>query len=285
MLQEEIRVQHLSEGSNVSVFDRPTVRLFLKGRPAAIVVLMSLYACSGNEPISSPSTAMEATARSSPAVTSNDFKRVAAWGSTGAPAVAQCPQGYKVVAGGSSSSNGSFVGTGYASTALDAWIVKPASNASAESFATCVAHRVGRADFKWKTGGPSSDVAAARCPAGYVLVTGYGVGAIKASWFDSNTNSYWVTGGGTAYASCVRGDAGVIIKHAWNESQNPKTVYAGCGSGYTAIGGSMGDSQWPGPPIQQHPGDESSPGTHGYDGWWTFSNASNELTWAACVPT
>ena len=282
MFQAEIIKSASIRGSNVSVFERPIVRLSLKGRPAAIVVLISLSACSGgNEPISS---SMDLSAARSLAVTSVDFKRIVAWGSAGAPAVAQCPAGYKIVAGGSSSSNGSFVGTGYASTTLDAWIVKPASNASAESFATCVAHDVAHTDFKWESGGPTSNVAAARCPSGYLLVTGYGVGSVKTSWFNSDTNSYWVTGGGTAYASCVRSDAGVVIKHAWNESQNPKDVYAGCGSGYTVIGGSMGDTQWPGPPVQQHPGVESSPGMHGYDGWWTFSNASNELTWAACVP-
>jgi hypothetical protein len=118
-----------------------------------------------------------------------------------------------------------------------------------------------------------------------VLVTGFGTGTVKTSWYDGSSNTYWVSGGGTAFASCAVNGIGVVIRHAWNHSQKPKNVYAGCGKGYSVIGGAMGDNAWPGPPIQQHPGVESSPGIHGFDGWWTFSNALNELTWAACVPT
>jgi len=219
------------------------------------------------------------------AITSHDFKRVVAWGQEGKLALAACPQGYNVVAGGSSSSDGSSVATGYASSGHNGWIVKPHSGASAESFATCVSHTLFREDFRWRTALPVSNVAGAQCRVGYTLLTGYAVGTATDSWFDPSANTFWVVGGATAYASCVRSSAGVAIKHAWNKSQKPKAVYAGCGAGYAVIGGSMGDSQWPGPPIQQHPGDSSGPGVGGYDGWWTFSNAANELTWAACAPT
>jgi hypothetical protein len=212
-----------------------------------------------------------------------DFKRVAAWGSKAKPAVAQCPQGYKVIAGGSSSNDGSFVGTGYANYGRSAWIVKPQGSATAEAFATCVARKGAGTSFEWRLGYPLSGLASAQCRVGQILVTGYGIGTVHASWFNPDTNTYWVNGGGTAYASCVRGDAGITIRHAWNQSQHPKTVFAGCGTGNAVIGGAMGDSAWPGPPIQQHPGVASSPGVHGYRGWWTFSNAKNELTWAACV--
>lgn len=218
-------------------------------------------------------------------VTSASFKRIAAWGAKGLLAVAQCPTGYKVIAGGSSSSNGGAVGTGYADTHSNAWIVKPPSGASAEAFATCFLKSAGERTFQWRSAGSSSGVAAARCRTGYILTTGYAKGTAEASWFDGKTNTYWVTGGGIAYASCARSDAGIVIKHAWNRSQKPKAVYAGCDTSYTVIGGSMGDSAWPGPPIQEHPGDASGPATHGYGGWWTFSNAANELTWAACVRT
>ncbi|MGC1380120.1 MAG: hypothetical protein WA814_03740 [Candidatus Baltobacteraceae bacterium] len=216
-------------------------------------------------------------------VTISDFKRVVSWGSKGVSAVAQCPSGYLVVAGGSSSSDGSSVGTGHADLYRNGWVVKPDSGASAEAFATCAARKIARKAFRWRSAGPVSGLAAAQCGPHFMLVTGYGLGTVTASWFDQSTNTYWIGGGGTAYASCARDDAGIAIKHAWNRSQKPKTVYAGCGDGYTAIGGAMGDSQWPGPPIQQHPGLSSGPGTHGYAGWWTFSNALNELTWAACV--
>jgi hypothetical protein len=214
---------------------------------------------------------------------SSDFKRVAAWGPKGKPAVAQCPQGEKVIAGGSSSNDGSFVGTGYASSSRNAWIVKPNAGASAEAFATCVARGGIGPRFQWRSGYPLSGIASAQCREGYVLVTGYGTGTVTASWFNPDTKTYWVSGGGSAYASCARSDTGVFIRHAWNQSQKPKSVFAGCGSGFAVIGGAMGNSAWPGPPIQQHPGVPSSPGIHGNRGWWTFSNALNELTWAACV--
>lgn len=214
-----------------------------------------------------------------------DFKRVAAWGPKGKPAVAQCPQGEKVIAGGSSSSDGSEVGTGYASSSHNAWVVKPDSGASAEAFATCVARGRTGSRFLWRSGYPLSGLASAQCRKGDILITGYGTGTVTASWFNPDTETYWVSGGGTAFASCARRDTGIKIRHAWNKSQKPKTVFAGCGDGYAVIGGAMGNSAWPGPPIQQHPGVPSSPGIHGNRGWWTFSNALNELTWAACVHT
>lgn len=214
-----------------------------------------------------------------------DVKRVAAWGPKGQKAVAQCPQHYKVIAGGSSSSDGSFVGTGFADSSFNAWVVKPQSGASGEAFASCVPDGIARASFRWRSATAVSGLASAQCRQGYVLVTGFGTGTVTASWFNSGTNTYWVSGGGTAFASCARIAAGIIIKHAWNKSQHPKNVYAGCGDGYAAIGGAMGDSAWPGPPIQEHPGIPEGPGHAGNRGWWTFSNALNELTWAACVPT
>ncbi len=219
----------------------------------------------------------------SEAVTNSDFKRVVSWGAKGVAAVAQCPSGYRIVAGGSSSSDGSSVGTGHADLYRNSWIVKPDSSASALAFATCAATKIARQVFRWRSADPISGLAAAQCRQHFTLITGYGIGTVKASWFNASTNTYWVAGGGTAYASCARSDAGIVIRHAWNQSQKPKVVFAGCGDGYAVIGGSMGDSQWPGPPVQQHPGLGSGPGTHGYAGWWTFSNALNQLTWAACV--
>lgn len=251
---------------------------------AASIIAAQLCACAGGRNgfpgngAFTPSAGVRAET-----LRSKDFKRIAAWGAKGKPALAQCPQGYKVVAGGSSSNDGSFVGTGYANTGNNAWVVKPRGSASAEAFATCAARGSAGASFQWRTGYPASGLASAQCRVGAVLVTGYGTGTVTASWFNPSTNTYWVTGGGVAHASCARGDAGIVIKHAWNLSQYPKAVFAGCGSGNAVIGGAMGDGAWPGPPLQQHPGAPSSPGVHGNRGWWTFSNAKNELTWAACV--
>ena len=254
----------------------------MKGFARIAAALVLLAGCSGYSGVP-PLTAGPFAAAPHPLVVSgSDFKRIAVWGSKGSTAVAQCPQGYKIVAGGSSSSDGSTVGTGYANFSLNSWVVKPDSSATAEAFATCVS-RAARAAFRWRSAGPVSGIAAAQCPPDFVLVTGFGQGTIKTSYFNASGNSYWVKGGGNAYASCARKSAGVVIRHAWNKSQKPKTVYAGCGDGYTVIGGAMGNNAWPGPPIQEHPGVSGGPGMHGYNGWWTFSNALNELTWAACV--
>jgi hypothetical protein len=271
----------------LSFFERPVTGASIKTACAVAIASSVLCACSGGRgslPMP-PSTDVPSSdsAVQSRGVTASDFKRIAAWGSKGKLAVVQCPQGYKVIAGGSSSSDGSFVGTGYADSNRTGWIVKPDSSASAEAFATCVSKRGVGESFRWRAAGPASGLASAQCRVGYMLISGYGTAPVTASWFDPTTNTYWVSGGGTAYASCARNTTGIVIKHAWNKSQKPKDVYAGCGNGYTVIGGAMGNSAWPGPPIQEHPGVASGPGVHGYDGWWTFSNALNELTWAACV--
>jgi len=252
---------------------------------AVLVGLVALSACSGSSGGLAPVTTTAAQQAQPLTLTASDFTQIAVWGSKGQPAIAQCPRGDKVIAGGSSSNNGTSVGTGAANSDYTSWIVTPESGASAEAFASCIKRGPGGTLFAWRIAGSANGIAGAQCPAGYLIVTGYGQGTVKASWPDPNTNTYWVTGGGDAYASCVRNSAGVVGAHAWNKSQNPKAVYAGCPGGYTVIAGAMGDNQWPGPPIQQHPGVESSPGIHGYNGWWTFSNAANELTWASCVHT
>src|SRR5581483_1294584 len=234
-------------------------------RTAFAVALLLLEACSG---LSGNSTVPAVQTAQNDTVTIADFKRIVSWGAKGKSAIAQCPHPYKIVAGGSSSSDGSNVGTGYADKNVNGWIVKPDSSAAAEAFATCVLRGRFGSGFHWRSSTPISGIAGAQCPSGWMLLTGYARGTVTASWFDPRTNTYWVTGGGTAYASCVRKRLGVVIRHAWNKSQKPKAVYAGCGAGYTAIGGSMGDNAWPGPPIQQHPGIDSDPGKHGYNGWW-----------------
>ncbi|HLY03650.1 MAG TPA: hypothetical protein VKR56_14285 [Candidatus Cybelea sp.] len=261
-------------------------RLSLNNARAVTVALIVLSGCSGSGGASAipPDLSMEAGAQPL-TLNSSEFKQVATWGSKGKIAVAQCPLGYKVVAGGSSSSDGSFVGTGYANSKFNSWYVHPDSNASAEAFASCLPKSIARTNFEWRFAGSISGLAGAQCRSGYTLVTGFGLGTITNSWFNATTNTYWVTGGAIAYASCAKVSTGIVVRHAWNKSQKPRSVYAGCGSGYSAFGGSMGDNQWPGPSIQEHPGIAAGPGHHGYDGWWTFSNAMNELTWAACVPT
>ena len=269
----------------MSISSESLARLSFKNARTAVVALIALSACSGSRDASAIPPDLSMAGAQPQTLNSSEFKRIAAWGSKGKIAVAQCPQGYKVVAGGSSSSDGSFVGTGYASSKFDSWYVKPDSSASAEAFASCLPRAIARHYFQWLSIGSISGVAGAQCRAGYTLVTGFGFGSISGSWFNASTNTYWVSGGGISYASCARVAAGVIIKRAWNKSQKPKSVYAGCGSGYSVIGGAMGDTQWPGPPTQEHPGVASGGGKSGYDGWWTFSKAMNELTWAACVPT
>jgi len=254
--------------------------LGLKKATAAALALTALSGCSAIG-MSSFSTGQNPFATPLRILTSKDFTRPVKWGATGAPARAECAAGSKVVAGGSASSDGSFVGTGFAD-GTTAWVVPATPKAKAEAFASCVSVAAVGSLFTFVSAKPISGLAVAQCGSGFMLITGYGRGgAITASWFEPT--SYWVRGGAMAYASCVKSDAGVSVKHAWNRSQHPKTVYAGCGGGNAVIAGSMGNREWPGPPIQSRPGVASSPGAPGYDGWWTFSNAANELTWAACV--
>jgi hypothetical protein len=255
--------------------------LVLKGASAAAVALTVLSACSGLG-MPSFSTGQNPFAITPLRIlTSKDFTRPVKWGTPGAAARAECPSGSKVVAGGSASSNGSFIGTGYADGGK-AWVVQPSSGVKGEAFASCVSIAAVGSLFAVASAKPINGLAVAQCGSGFILITGYGRGGpITRSWFEPT--SYWVRGGATAYASCVRSDAGVMIKHAWNRSQHPKVVYAGCGGGNAVIAGSMGNSEWPGPPIQSRPGVGSGPGVPGYDGWWSFSNAANQLTWAACV--
>jgi hypothetical protein len=255
----------------------------LKQASAAALALTALSACSG---IGMPSFS---TGQNNPfavplrILTSKDFTRPVKWGATpGAAARAECATGSQVVAGGSASSDGSFIGTGYADG--KAWVVVPGPRAKGEAFASCVSTAAVGSLFAWVSAKPISGVAVAQCASGFILITGYGRGGpITQSWFEPT--SYWVRGGAMAYASCVRSTAGVIITHAWNRSQHPKSVYAGCGGGNSVIAGAMGNREWPGPPIQSRPGVGTGPGVPGYAGWWTFSNAANELTWAACVKT
>jgi len=265
------------------MFEKSRSNAPLRSICALSTALVLLSACSGGN---SALPGVNALTNAPLVLKSTDFKFIVAWGSTGKQAVAQCPQGYKVVAGGSSSSDGSKVGTGFADSRGTSWIVKPQSGAAGESFATCIKKAGLGKLFHWRVGLPNNGLAAAQCQTNDELVTGYGNGgSVTDSWFDPSTNTYWVSGGGTAFASCVGKKAGLLVNHAWNKSQNPNAVFAGCGSGYTVIGGAMGNSAWPGPPIQQHPGTKAGPSHHGYDGWWTFSDAYNELTWAACVQT
>ncbi|HEY2553936.1 MAG TPA: hypothetical protein VGI15_01695, partial [Candidatus Cybelea sp.] len=110
------------------------------------VALVSLAACSGSKNLAMPT---ESSAVAPQSISKADFKQVAAWGSKGQKAVAQCPQGYRVVAGGSSSSDGSLVGTGVPDSTHTAWVVRPQSGASAEAFASCLRASLARKAFRW----------------------------------------------------------------------------------------------------------------------------------------
>ena len=250
-----------------------------------LAILAALTGCSGiGMPSMGPTSSMTSSAVPLN-LTAKNFTQFAKWGPVGAVTRAECPSGDKVVAGGSSSSDGSFIGAGWADDKGVAWVVSPRPTAKGEAFAACVSIKDVGSLFTLVSARPINNLASATCGSGYSLITGYGRGTVHKSWFDPGQKTFFVRGGGVAYASCVKDNTGVMIKHAWNRSQFPKNVFAGCGGGNTVIAGSMGNNEWPGPPVQSHPGVGSNPATHGYAGWWTFSHEANELTWAACVKT
>src|SRR5579863_4317133 len=157
---EKPRHSRCYEETSVNVFERS----------ALIIVMASLCACTGSA--TAPVPPYGAAAHLRPLiVTAADVDRVVAWGPKGQVAVAQCPQGDKIVAGGSSSSDGSFVGTGYANSGNTAWIVKPSrSSASAEAFASCVVRGTAGQAFRWRSAFPNHRLASAQCRVGYVIV-------------------------------------------------------------------------------------------------------------------
>jgi hypothetical protein len=253
---------------------------------AALSVIAIGSGCESGASRSNP-TLPSAAQRAPIHVSAADFRWVSSWGAAGGTAIAQCPQSFKLIGGGSSSSDGSFVGAGHPVLGRTAWAVKAGSStAKALAQASCVSNTVAAAAFRWVSGAAVNDLAAAKCPANALLVTGYastGSTPIKGAWVNASTNTFFVEGGTTAHAMCALSGIGVWVHRAWNQSQKPMMVFAGCGSGNTVIGGTMGDNAWPGPPSQEHTGTASNPGTPSTNGWWVFSSADNAMSWATCV--
>jgi len=263
---------------------------------AAVLALatLALSACSNQgsipgsagSPGAAPNAPQSAIGKHPRTASSSDFEWVRAVGAPGQKAVAQCRAGYTVIGGGSSSSDGSPVGDGAPDISTNSWVVTPGgSNVTAYSQASCASTSLGLGSFKWVAAANSNGLAGATCGAGYMLITGYGSnGVVKASWFNPDTNTFWISGKASAHASCAATSLGITIKHAWNQSQYPDHVFANCGTGNVVIAGSMGDEQWPGPPIQEHPAGGAIPSTVGDLVWYAFGSAANIVTWAACVP-
>lgn len=249
---------------------------------AAIV----LNACGGP---SNGSNAMPAANNAAllPHLSVKNFTWVSKTGTAGQKVAVQCPTGYRLIGGASSSVDGSAVGIGWAQPKRNKWWVQPSiSSAQAIAIASCVSTSVPKWDFVWRLQRSGAGIASVQCPSGYVLVTGYAKITAKAQQitqtYVKNGDSFVVTGGARAGASCGKGSAGIVTFPKWGASQNPKQVYSPCGTGYSAIGGNTGTSQWPGPPIQQHRG-TSKPGVVGSAGWWVFAGGENVVSYAVCV--
>ena len=198
------------------------------------------------------------------------FSWVTQWGQSGGRAIAQCPAGTQLIAGGSNSSDGAAVGTGYADLNTNSWIVKDTSS-QPEAFASC-ADSVVSGDFLWVPQQAGSDgIAEARCPAGFSVVTGFALGA-KFQWIDATNQSYWATGNSTttAYASCTSlssangNKIAFVTKSA--PSQDPQQWTTGCPSNYKPIGGSFGTQQYPGGADRQFPTTDPGIGFKAYSG-------------------
>ncbi len=250
------------------------------------IVAIALNACGGS---SNGSTAMPAIdAALQPHVTVKKFTWISKTGSAGQTVGVKCPTGYRLIGGASSSVDGSAVGIGWAKPLTNTWYVQPStSSVKAIAIASCVTKSVPRSTFAWLIQPSGGGVATVQCPSGFVLISGFAKITAKGQQitqtYVQNGNAFFVKGGASAGASCGKGAAGIATFGKWGASQEPKKVFAPCATGFSAIGGNTGTSQWPGPPIQQHRG-TSTPGVVGSTGWWIFSNGKNVVSYAVCVP-
>ena len=200
-----------------------------------------------------------------------------------------CPPGWSAIDGGTNTSNGTSVGTGSLNETKDGWNAPLASQeGKTETFVSCVSPSVA-SKFQW-VHGPSTQLAVAKCPSGYSLVGGYGVGTIDAEFPVYNNNNgpvnEWVISSGTAvataHASCVDNSLGVVPHEASGEG----SAIAGCetsgSEGYIIIGGGTGVKAHPGPPFYNYP---TGTGQGGGNEWRSFGNQNTEVVaHAACAP-
>lgn len=250
---------------------------------AAIV----LNACGGP---SNGSNALPAATNAAlaPHLTVKKFTWVSQTGAAGQTVGVKCPNGYRLIGGGSSSVDGSPVGIGWGQPTKNTWWVQPSSNSvKAIAIASCVVKKGTKNLFTWVQNPSGGGVATVQCPNGYVLITGFAKitaqGQKITQTYVQNGNAFFVKGGASAGASCGKGAAGIATFPKWNTSLNPKQVYSPCGTGFSVIGGNTGSAQWPGPPIQQHRG-TSNPNVLGSAGWWVFADGQNVVSYAVCVP-
>lgn len=266
---------------------------------ALLITAVALSACSNSSAASTSSFAPSIVRpeASPPPVTSADFKEIVpGFGETGAIDRADCgdPTQWELVSGGAGSNTGSALGGGYPSIGANSWYAKPPSGSKARAYAICAKPALFKnKTIVWPPQLPAANgVATARCPNGYVLLSGAGLTTLPSGqkftgeYVDMTvTNEYTADGGVAAQISCGRASA---FKFIGNQTAHyPTSLYAACPTGYSAVGGLSGINDWPQLPYQEHAGSAGQPGNAGLGGWWVQGNPKQAalVSWVACVRT
>lgn len=229
-------------------------------------------------------------------VNSSNFTWVVKWGKVNADAEADCPSGWMVIGGGTNDSNVTFIGIGHHNSAKTGWIAPATGSGESEAFASCVAPQTYTDYFEWVNNSGNGG-ATVTCDSGYDLVMGYGsttnghVGVEYPVYGEGSGKNEWVvdgesTGNVTAHASCVRDSEAVIFVNEWGTGSAVSACPENGSLPYIIIGGSMGNGDYPGPPLYEYP---TSTGSGGNNVWHTFNyNYPNSTTpvldHALCAP-
>jgi hypothetical protein len=229
-------------------------------------------------------------------VNSSNFTWVAVFGDTDANAEADCPSTWKVIGGGTNTSNVTFVGIGHYNSDKTGWIAPATSGGKSEAFASCVAPTTYSDYFEWVATSGSGG-ATVTCDSGYDLVMGYGSTAtghvgVEYPVYGSGAgkNEFVLDGSSsgtvTAHASCVRDSEAVIVHDVWGDGSSIAACPETGSLPYIIIGGSMGNGDYPGPPLEEYP---TGTGSGNNNEWHTFNfnwpnSTTPVLAHAVCAP-
>jgi hypothetical protein len=208
---------------------------------------------------------------------------------TDSVALAECPSGWTVIAGGGRNATDTGISGGTGTKNGNGWLVSGSGLVNA--FASCVDSAYA-SDFVWEGPqhlGPGAKQVNVDCPSGYPqLIMGYANGEDWEAGVYGTSPEHWAagvynTGAISAYASCAKSSLGLYVHAIWT-GNSPGRTATGCPTGTPVlIAGSMGDdlpnqnSFWPGPPSEEYPATSANL-------WWVWSGIANLKNNAICAP-